>query len=195
MRRFILLVTLFFLASQSFTARGVCYYLYDNNKQLIQSGQIPPFDISLPQVSTDYAKSQSRGEHLVIAPSESCESFVKTAASPPTPATPPIVSTPPAGLPPNQPVAASTEPVANRTEPPAPATPLTPSTYVPTNPSSTSYLPSSGYRPGCAENGSCYGDISPTTGRPKTTHVQSYYRKDGTYVRGHYRSSGEGRRR
>ena len=42
--------------------------------------------------------------------------------------------------------------------------------------------------PLCAENGSCYGDISPLTGRPKTTAVQGYYRKDGTYVRGHYRS-------
>lgn len=40
----------------------------------------------------------------------------------------------------------------------------------------------------CAENGSCYGDISPTTGAPKTVAVQGYYRRDGTYVRGHYRS-------
>ncbi len=43
-------------------------------------------------------------------------------------------------------------------------------------------------RPGCAENGSCYGDISALTGRPKTTHVSGYYRRDGTYVRSHYRS-------
>lgn len=42
--------------------------------------------------------------------------------------------------------------------------------------------------PGCAENGSCYGDISDLTGRPKTVPVRGYYRKDGTYVRGHYRS-------
>ena len=40
----------------------------------------------------------------------------------------------------------------------------------------------------CAENGSCYGDISSHTGRPKTVAVKGYYRKDGTYVRGHYRS-------
>lgn len=40
----------------------------------------------------------------------------------------------------------------------------------------------------CAENGSCYGDISDLTGRPKTTHVNGYFRTDGTYVRGHYRS-------
>jgi len=48
----------------------------------------------------------------------------------------------------------------------------------------------SGYRsPGqVAENGSYYGEISRNTGRPKTTHVRGYFRKDGTYVRGHYRS-------
>ncbi len=40
----------------------------------------------------------------------------------------------------------------------------------------------------CAENGSCYGDPSALTGRPKTVHVNGYYRRDGTYVRGHYRS-------
>ena len=40
----------------------------------------------------------------------------------------------------------------------------------------------------CAENNSCYGDISTKTGRPKTTHVTGYYRRNGTYVRGHYRS-------
>ena len=43
---------------------------------------------------------------------------------------------------------------------------------------------------GCAENGSCYGDISNINGMPKTTHVNGYFRSDGTYVRGHYRSSG-----
>ncbi len=48
--------------------------------------------------------------------------------------------------------------------------------------------PSPGYYP-CAENGSCYGDISTLTGRPKTVSVRGYYRSDGTYVRGHYRSS------
>ncbi|MBI4704478.1 MAG: hypothetical protein HY744_25530 [Deltaproteobacteria bacterium] len=40
----------------------------------------------------------------------------------------------------------------------------------------------------CAENGSCYGDISAATGRPKTVDVGGYYRRDGTYVRGHFRS-------
>lgn len=40
-----------------------------------------------------------------------------------------------------------------------------------------------------AENGSYYGQPSQATGNPKTVHVKGYYRKDGTYVRGHYRSS------
>lgn len=44
-------------------------------------------------------------------------------------------------------------------------------------------------RIGCAENGTCYGDLSTATGRPKTSYVSGYTRKDGTYVRGHYRSS------
>jgi len=42
--------------------------------------------------------------------------------------------------------------------------------------------------PGTAENGSYYGQISPQTGLPKTIHVEGYYRKNGTYVREHYRS-------
>jgi hypothetical protein len=37
------------------------------------------------------------------------------------------------------------------------------------------------------ENVGCYGEGSENTGRPKTVHVSGYYRKDGTYVRGHYR--------
>jgi len=43
--------------------------------------------------------------------------------------------------------------------------------------------------PAVAKNGSYYGQISDATGRPKTVHVDGYYRKDGTYVRGHYRSA------
>jgi molybdate-binding protein len=43
--------------------------------------------------------------------------------------------------------------------------------------------------PGVAENGTYYGQLSDTTGRPKTVYVNGYYRKDGTYVRSHYRSS------
>lgn len=44
------------------------------------------------------------------------------------------------------------------------------------------------HRPFVAENGSYYGEISKATGRPKTVAVRGYFRKDGTYVRGHYRS-------
>jgi hypothetical protein len=40
----------------------------------------------------------------------------------------------------------------------------------------------------CAENGSCLGDISMITGNPKTIFITGYVRKDGTYVRSHYRS-------
>lgn len=43
-------------------------------------------------------------------------------------------------------------------------------------------------RQNCAENGSCFGDISPRTNKPKTVHVPGYYRGNGTYVRGYYRS-------
>ena len=56
----------------------------------------------------------------------------------------------------------------------------------------------SGQPGACAENGSCYGDLSAATGQAKTVHVNGYFRKDGTYVRGYYRSpprSGGGRRR
>jgi hypothetical protein len=42
--------------------------------------------------------------------------------------------------------------------------------------------------PLCAENGSCYGDISARTGLPKTVPVHGYYRANGTYVQGYYRS-------
>jgi hypothetical protein len=48
--------------------------------------------------------------------------------------------------------------------------------------------PTVGYGYPCAENGSCYGDISALTGHPRTVNVRGYYRRDGTYVRGHYRS-------
>jgi hypothetical protein len=53
--------------------------------------------------------------------------------------------------------------------------------------SSTTYEKDT-YKPAVAENGSYYGETSKATGRPKEVHVKGYYRKDGTYVRGHYRS-------
>lgn len=40
---------------------------------------------------------------------------------------------------------------------------------------------------GCS-SGNYYGAISCVTGLPKTTHVRSYFRKNGTFVRSHYRS-------
>jgi len=39
-----------------------------------------------------------------------------------------------------------------------------------------------------AENGSYYGQLSTNTGNLKTVYVNGYYRKNGTYVRSHYRS-------
>jgi hypothetical protein len=41
--------------------------------------------------------------------------------------------------------------------------------------------------PAVAENGSYYGEPN-QFGVPKTVHVRGYFRKDGTYVRSHYRS-------
>lgn len=35
---------------------------------------------------------------------------------------------------------------------------------------------------------SSYGEISPKTGRRKTVHVRGYRKKNGTYVKKHYRS-------
>jgi hypothetical protein len=39
-----------------------------------------------------------------------------------------------------------------------------------------------------AENGSYYRQLN-ANGVPKTVYVKGYYRRDGTYVRGHYRSA------
>lgn len=50
--------------------------------------------------------------------------------------------------------------------------------------------PRTGSSAGCAENGSCYGDVSTPTGGAKTVHVRGYFRRNGTYVRSHYRSRG-----
>ncbi len=59
------------------------------------------------------------------------------------------------------------------------------------SPSSPSYISPSfppASKPIVAENGSYYGEISERTGRPKTVHVNGYSRRDGTYVREHWRS-------
>jgi hypothetical protein len=41
---------------------------------------------------------------------------------------------------------------------------------------------------GVAENGSYYGELN-KNGVPKTVHVDGYFRSNGTYVRGYYRSA------
>lgn len=56
------------------------------------------------------------------------------------------------------------------------------------SPTASSKLPSLNVSPGVAENGSYYGE-SNKYGVPKTVYVNGYYRSDGTYVRGHYRSA------
>jgi hypothetical protein len=43
------------------------------------------------------------------------------------------------------------------------------------------------FNPFVAENGSYRGELN-AYGAPKTVHVNGYFRRDGTYVRGHYRS-------
>jgi hypothetical protein len=53
-----------------------------------------------------------------------------------------------------------------------------------------SYAPVIGTPP-VAKNGSYYPQVSKSNGRPKTVHVDGYYRSDGTYVRGYYRSTPE----
>jgi hypothetical protein len=58
------------------------------------------------------------------------------------------------------------------------------SQYAQPNPSQTPTLHTG---PAVAENGSYYGQPN-KSGVPKTVPVRGYYRKDGTYVRGHYRS-------
>lgn len=89
-----------------------------------------------------------------------------------------VISTPPAA-----------SPIGSSNATNSPTSPfVTRSTEVAKNQDSLQSTPISGA--GCAENGSCYGDISNINGMPKTTHVNGYFRSDGTYVRGHYRSSG-----
>lgn len=48
-------------------------------------------------------------------------------------------------------------------------------------------VPASSYGSGC-QSTNTYGAISCATGRPRTTYVRGYYRRDGTYVRPYYRS-------
>lgn len=50
------------------------------------------------------------------------------------------------------------------------------------------YASPTGQQACVAENGSYFGEISTVTGRPKTVHINSYHRADGSYVREHFRS-------
>jgi len=62
-----------------------------------------------------------------------------------------------------------------------------PSSVSKSSPSIQRPAPSLG-KPLVAENGSYYGEPN-VSGVPKTVYVNGYFRKDGTYVRSHYRSS------
>jgi len=55
-------------------------------------------------------------------------------------------------------------------------------------PVSTPPVAASRSEPWVAENGSYFGQVSAETGRPKTVHIDGYYRGDDTYVREHFRS-------
>lgn len=59
---------------------------------------------------------------------------------------------------------------------------------------SPSYLNQPGYKeykyqPSVAENGDVRGRDNDGDGRSEPVHVRGYHRKDGTYVRGHYRAA------
>lgn len=96
-------------------------------------------------------------------------------------------------LPPGQQQVASTPALSQLWQqrvraPPQATSPSAPTYQAQTQPAAagiSTHRPTTG---ACAENGSCYGDISSLTGRPKTVAVGGYYRKNGTYVRGYYRS-------
>jgi hypothetical protein len=78
--------------------------------------------------------------------------------------------------------------LARRSLPAAPSyTPPAVTRYTP--PVAPRYTPpvAPRYTPPVAENGSYYGQLN-SYGVRKTVKVSGYYRKNGTYVRGHYRS-------
>lgn len=67
-------IALILLAS---TIHAECYMLYGSDHALISAGYAPPFDIGLPNKSTDWIASQSRGEYLIIT-NQQCENNNKT---------------------------------------------------------------------------------------------------------------------
>ena len=54
---------------------------------------------------------------------------------------------------------------------------------------SASYVPKTIYTPPRAENGDSYNRDNDGDGRVEPVYVKGYYRKDGTYVRSHYRAA------
>jgi hypothetical protein len=72
---------------------------------------------------------------------------------------------------------------------PQPAPQPTAFAYAPTEvpPARLPTYPGGGGGGTCVGEG-CYGVISPVTGLPRTQHVDGYTRKDGTQVRGYWRS-------
>jgi len=61
-------------------------------------------------------------------------------------------------------------------------------TTKPTSENQTTSGSSPSYPPAVAENGDIRGADNDGDGRLEPVHVRGYYRKDGTYVRGHYRA-------
>lgn len=101
------------------------------------------------------------------------------------------VSPQPTARPPAPPAAVKTPTTiaatASQTQPRPPATIQPASSESHSRPATRTGTPSLPV-PQVAENGSYYGELN-GSGRPKTVHVRGYYRKDGSYVRGHYRST------
>lgn len=71
---------------------------------------------------------------------------------------------------------------------PSPAFSSGPPAYTYTPPATSYVAHTRSYAAPQCEGVGCYGVISTTTGLPRTTYVRGYTRKDGTYVRPHYRS-------
>lgn len=71
----------------------------------------------------------------------------------------------------------------------APDRPVVAPSYPPIELRKPTYQPRVDYKPFVSESGSYRGEISSFTYRPKDTYVRGYYRRDGTCVQGHYRSS------
>ena len=150
-----------------------CYVLQDVNRNLLLwRGQMAPVDLSYPPYSQAYQRLRQQQIQVVITnvPDADCESFIL--------ADDPVVRQLPFVVPVEIAIQGLTK--------------VRDGGYsVPTTRELgwTPGIGGHGGRYGCAENGSCYGDISSSTGRSKTTPVNGYYRSNGTYVRGHYRSS------